>query len=244
MRCTPTGSCGNNFFLPDFERGTCSRVAEAAAVAVPTLTLTPHILSDANPIAFVRTQNTMEALLDSAKQIATAHRETQRLAALQTDLDMLENGESIAAALELQEEESRNSAVEALEAAIRRGVELDEAEEQAQESQRKEDAGTALALTQKEELEAVREDHRLRLVAAADEVVAGEMQKQVKREEERVAVLEERSQKLALKVSEYVSTQACPDCEILSYGALLRARRGVRHYLSTVLLTYLLCCYY
>ena len=94
----------------------------------------------------------MEALLDSAKAIATAHRETQRLAALQTDLDMLENGESIAAALELQEEESRNSAVEALEAAIRRGVELDEAEEQAQESQRKEDAGTALALTQKEQL--------------------------------------------------------------------------------------------
>ena len=60
----------------------------------------------------------MEALLDSAKQIATAHRETQRLAALQTDLDMLENGESIVAALELQEEESRNSAVEALEAAM------------------------------------------------------------------------------------------------------------------------------
>ena len=202
------------------------------------------MISDANPAACVCTQNTMEALLDSAKQIATAHRETQRLAALQTDLDMLENGESIVAALELQEEESRNSAVEALEAAIRRGVELDEAEEQAQESQRNEDAGTALALTQKEEQEAVREDHRLRLVAAADEVVAGEMQKQVKREEERVAVLEERSQKLALKVSEYMSTQACPDCEILSYGALLRARRGVRHYLSTVLLTYLLCCYY
>ena len=157
---------------------------------------------------------------------------------------MLENGESIVAALELQEEESRNSAVEALEAAIRRGVELDEAEEQAQESQRNEDAGTALALTQKEEQEVVREDHRLKLVAAADEVVAGEMQKQVKREEERVAVLEERSQKLALKVSEYVSTQACPDCEILSYGALLRARRGVRHYLSTVLLTYLLCYYH
>ena len=152
----------------------------------------------------------MEALLDSAKAIATAHRETQRLAALQTDLDMLENGESIAAALELQEEESRNSAVEALEAAIRRGVELDEAEEQAQESQRKEDAGTALALTQKEELEAVREDNRLKLVAAADEVVAGEMQKQVKREEQRVALLEERSQKLALKVSECVGKVSMP----------------------------------
>ena len=140
-----------------------------------------------------------------AKTIATAHREAQRLAALQTDLDMLENAESIAAALELQEEEARNSAVEALEAAIRRGVELDEAEEQAQESQRREDAGTALALTQQEELEAVREDNRLRLLAAADAVVAGEMQKQVKREEKSVAALEERSQKLALKVSEHVS---------------------------------------
>ena len=151
------------------------------------------------------TQITMDALLDNAKAIATAHREAQRLAALQTDLDMLENAESIAAALELQEEEARNSAVEALEAAIRRGVELDEAEEQAQESQRREDAGTALALTQQQELEAVREDNRLRLLAAADAVVAGEMQKQVKREEKSVAALEERSQKLALKVSEHVS---------------------------------------
>ena len=179
----------------------------------------------------------MDALLDNAKAIANAHREAQRLAALQTDLDMLENAESIAAALELQEEEARNSAVEALEAAIRRGVELDEAEEQAQESQRREDAGTALALTQQEELEAVREDNRLRLLAAADAVVAGEMQKQVKREEKRVAALEERSQKLALKVSERVSKRACAGGETRSDGALLRARRGVWPLLPTALLT-------
>jgi len=139
-------------------------------------------------------------LLDSAKQIATAHRETQRLAALQTDLDMIENGENIAAALELQEEEARNSAVEALEEAIRKGLELDEAEEQQQESQRREDEDTAQKYTANEKQRAEREVLRLRLVAAADEVVAGEISNQVKREEKRVVELEERSQKLVLKV--------------------------------------------
>lgn len=142
----------------------------------------------------------MDALLDSAKQIATAHRETQRLAALQTDLDMIENGENIAAALELQEEEARNSAVEALEEAIRKGLELDEAEEQQQESQRREDEDTAQKYTANEKQRAEREVLRLRLVAAADEVVAGEISNQVKREEKRVVELEERSQKLVLKV--------------------------------------------
>ena len=142
----------------------------------------------------------MEALLDSAKQIALAHREAQRQVALQTDLDMLENGDSIAAALELEEQDARNGTVEALEEAIRKGVALDEAEEQQQESQRQEGEDTALALKGVEEMEAEREEHRLRLIAVADEVVAVEMSNQVRREEKRVVALEARSQKLALKV--------------------------------------------
>ena len=46
----------------------------------------------------------------------------------------------------------------------------------------------------------LREEQRLRLVAAADEVVAIQMANQVKRESKRVLALEERSQKLVQKV--------------------------------------------
>jgi hypothetical protein len=142
----------------------------------------------------------MDALLENAKQIATAHREAQRLSALQTDLDMIENGESVAAALELEEELSRNSAVEALEEAIRKGVELDEEEERQQERQQQEDENTAQNLKKMEELEVARDEQRLQLVAAADAVVAAKVAHEIKQEEARLKELEERSEKLAQKV--------------------------------------------
>jgi len=113
-------------------------------------------------------QETMDVLLENAKQVASAHREAQRQAALQTDLDMLENAESVATALELEEQEAANKAVEELEAAIRLGVELDEKEEEAEQSRRDEDAETTETLQEIEELEAKREEQRLALIEAAD----------------------------------------------------------------------------
>ena len=142
----------------------------------------------------------MDALLENAKQIAIAHREAQRLAALQTDLDMIESGESVAAALDLQEELSRNSAVEALEEAIRKGVALDEEEERERDRQGQEDEDAAQNLKKMEEIEVAREQQRLSLLAAADAVVAAKVSHEIKQEETRVTELEERSQKLVQKV--------------------------------------------
>lgn len=114
----------------------------------------------------------MDMLLANAKEVAAAHREGQRQAALQTDLDMLDNAESVATALDLQEEEAANKAVEELEAAIRIGVELDEKEEEAEHSRLAEDAETVENLQKVEKLEAEREKQKLTLIAAADKVSA------------------------------------------------------------------------
>ena len=141
----------------------------------------------------------MLAMMEHAKQVRAEVVAAQK----QEELEWAASDTaSIAAALELQEAEAAAAAERECEAALRLGLELDARADEEEAERVAADEEVAARLSRLETAEAADFEAHLEKLSAADEQAAKRLAAEMKVAEAKLLKLEERSEKLALKLVE------------------------------------------